>query len=60
MGEDLPARLDRPVRERELEVLGEELLEVRAADEVGVGDLSNLEDLRVVSDCHVVHATTIR
>lgn len=33
------------VRERELEVLGEELLDVWAADVLGLLNLNNLEDL---------------
>jgi len=33
------------VRQRELEVLGEELLDVRAADVVGLGHLDDLQDL---------------
>ena len=33
------------VRQRELEVLGEELLDVRAADVLGVVDLNDLQDL---------------
>ena len=34
------------MRQRELEVLLEELLDVGAADGVGVFDLNNLEDLQ--------------
>lgn len=34
--------------ERELQVLGEELLDVGAADGVGLLDLDNLEDLHAV------------
>lgn len=34
------------VRERELEVLGNELLDVRAADALGVLDLNNAENLK--------------
>ena len=37
------------MRQRELEILGEELLDVGAADAVGVLDLNNLDDLRTVS-----------
>lgn len=33
------------VRKRELEVLGEELLDVWSADLIGVGDFDDLEDL---------------
>ena len=36
------------VRQRELEVLGEELADVRAADVVGLLDLDDLEDLYVI------------
>jgi hypothetical protein len=36
------------VGKRELEVLGEELLDVGAADGVGLLDLDNLEDLDAV------------
>jgi hypothetical protein len=36
------------VRKRELEVLGDELLDVRAANSVEVGDFDNLKDLEVV------------
>lgn len=46
VGEDLLAsRLGSAVRQRELEVLGEELLDVGAADVLGVVDLDDLEDL---------------
>lgn len=46
MGEDsLASGLGSTVGERELEVLGEELLDVRTADEVLVGDLDDLQDL---------------
>lgn len=46
VSEDLLAsRLGGAVRQRELEVLGEELLDVGAADVLGVVDLDNLEDL---------------
>jgi len=38
------------VRKRELEVLGEELLDVWAADVGVVGDLDNAEDLVVLSE----------
>ena len=45
--EDLLAgSLGNAVGQRELEVLGEELLDVRAADVVGLGDLDDLEDLQ--------------
>jgi hypothetical protein len=45
VGEDLLAsRLGSAVRQRELEVLGEELLDVGAADVLGVVDLDDLED----------------
>lgn len=44
--EDLLAgSLGDAVRKRELEVLGEELLDVWAADVLGLLDLDNLEDL---------------
>lgn len=43
--EDFLSGLDGPVRERELEVLGEELSDVRTADEVGLFDFHNFEDL---------------
>ena len=44
--EDLAARLlADAVGQRELEVLGEELLDVRAADVVGLLNLNDLEDL---------------
>lgn len=46
VGEDLLAsRLDGTVGQGELEVLGEELLDVGAADALSVVDLDNLEDL---------------
>lgn len=39
---------------RESEILGDELLDVRALDVVGLLDLDNAEDLRVhVSECHL-------
>jgi hypothetical protein len=48
--EDLAASLlADAVGQRELEVLGEELLDVRATDVVGLLDLNDLEDLRAVS-----------
>lgn len=51
-GEDLLAGgLGDTVGQRELEVLGEELLDVRAADLVGLLDLDDLDDLqRVLED----------
>lgn len=46
VGEQLLAsRLDGTVRQGEFEVLGEELLDVGAADVFGVVDLDDLEDL---------------
>jgi hypothetical protein len=46
VGEDLLARLRRStVGERELEVLGKELLDVRAADALALLDLNNAENL---------------
>ena len=36
------------VRQRELKVLGKELLDVRAADVVGLGNLNDLEDLEAL------------
>jgi hypothetical protein len=49
VGEDLLGGLGRStVRERELEVLGKELLDVRAADALAVLDLNNAENLE---DC---------
>lgn len=45
---ELLARRGSAVGQRELEVLGEELLDVRAADAVGVVDLDDLEDLHGV------------
>ena len=41
----LASRLAVAVRQRELEILGEELLDVRAADVLGVVDLNDLQDL---------------
>ena len=38
------------MRKRELEVLGEELLDVWALDVVGLLELNNLEDLEFVLD----------
>ena len=37
-----------PVRQRKFEVLGDELLDVRTLNEVGVGDFNDFEDLWVV------------
>ena len=48
VGVQLLAGLDGAVGQRELEVLLEELLDVGAANAVDVGDLHNLEDLRVI------------
>lgn len=42
----LSGKLGGAVGQRELEVLGEELLDVGAADGVGLLDLNDLEDLR--------------
>lgn len=42
----LLARVDGAVGQGELEVLGEELLDVGAADAVGIGNLNNLQDLQ--------------
>lgn len=53
VGKDLLAGLGGDtVREREFQVLGEELLDVRAADALVVLDLDDAEDLIQVSDCH--------
>ena len=41
----LASGLDGTVGQREFEVLGEELLDVGAADAVGLGDLDDLDDL---------------
>ena len=47
------------MRKREAQVLGEELLDVRAADALGVLDLDDAEDLhdtmRVAQDCNREH-----
>lgn len=48
VGVQLLAGIGGAVGQRELEVLLEELLDVGAADAVDVGDLHNLEDLRVI------------
>lgn len=46
-GEDLlRGRLGDAVREREFEVLLQNLLDVRSSDIVGFGDLYNLQDLQ--------------
>lgn len=45
VSKQLLARVGGTVGQRELEVLGEELLDVGAADAVNVVDLNNLEDL---------------
>lgn len=47
------------MRQRELEVLGEDLLDVGAADGLGLLDLDNLEDLHVpvsTARCGIVRA----
>ena len=45
VGEQLLAGLGGAVGQGELEVLGKELLDVRATDGLVVGDLNNLKDL---------------
>lgn len=45
VGVQLLARIGRAVGQRELKVLGEELLDVGTADAVGIGDLDDLQDL---------------
>lgn len=45
VSEHLLAGVGSTVGQGELEILGEELLDVRTADAVSVGDLHNLEDL---------------
>jgi hypothetical protein len=45
VSEQLLARVGGAVGQGELEVLGEELLDVGAADAVDIGDLNNLKDL---------------
>ena len=45
MSKQLLARVGGTVGQRELEVLGEELLDVGAADALSVVNLNNLEDL---------------